>query len=177
MDDDIFHLGVVDRPLGLAAPRVLGLGVAFIEADEVDLVEVDELEPARVLDPTAEHQVQLAHSLVRAAPTAACADTLAASDAPSKIERSVSAPFSRVSPSSASRDVPASLAASAAALAVPASLSPTGRSARVSAWVRGRIAARIAPSASPPASAISGASSIASLALQPASATLSRAPS
>ena len=56
VDDDIFHLGIVDGALGLAAPRVLGLGIAFVEADQVDLVEIDEFEAARVLDPAAEHQ-------------------------------------------------------------------------------------------------------------------------
>ena len=36
VDDDIFHLGIVDRALGLAAPGVLGLGIAVEEADQVD---------------------------------------------------------------------------------------------------------------------------------------------
>ena len=38
VDDDIFHLGIVDRALGLAAPRVFGGGVAVVNADEVDRV-------------------------------------------------------------------------------------------------------------------------------------------
>ena len=38
VDDDIFHLGIVDGALGLAAPRLFGLGIAVVEADEVDRV-------------------------------------------------------------------------------------------------------------------------------------------
>ena len=38
VDDDIFHLGIVDRALGLAAPGVLGRGIAVVEADQVDRV-------------------------------------------------------------------------------------------------------------------------------------------
>src|SRR5687768_4232573 len=111
MHHDIFHLGIVDRALGLAAPRVLGLGIARVEADQVDLVEVDELQPARILDSSSEDQMELAHSRVRAASKAARVEALAASSAPSKIERSVSRPFSGVRPSSARREVPASFAA------------------------------------------------------------------
>ena len=36
VDDDIFHLGVVDGALGGAAPRFLGLGIAVEQPDEVD---------------------------------------------------------------------------------------------------------------------------------------------
>ena len=60
VDDDIFHLGIVDAALGLAAPRILRRGIAVVDADQVDRVEV-EVEAARILDPPAEYQVKLAH--------------------------------------------------------------------------------------------------------------------
>src|SRR6476469_4019596 len=60
VDDHIFHLGVVHRALRLAAPSLLGCGIAVVDADEVYAVHV-EVEAARVLDPTAEHQMELAH--------------------------------------------------------------------------------------------------------------------
>ena len=61
VDDDIFHFGIVDRRLRLAAPRFLGGGIAVVDADQVDAGEVGELEALRVLDPPAEDQVELAH--------------------------------------------------------------------------------------------------------------------
>ena len=72
VDDDIFHLGVVDGALGAAAPGVERAGIIGIEADQVDRVEV-EVEAARILDPAAEHQMELAH---RAASVLAAADRL-----------------------------------------------------------------------------------------------------
>jgi hypothetical protein len=60
VDDDIFHLGVVDGALGSAAPGVEGAGIIGEEADEIDRGEV-EIEPARILDPAAEDEVELAH--------------------------------------------------------------------------------------------------------------------
>src|SRR6478672_1701626 len=60
VDDHIFHLGVVHRALRLSAPSLLGGGIAVVDADEVDAVHV-EVEPARILDPTAEDQMKLAH--------------------------------------------------------------------------------------------------------------------
>ena len=45
VDDHIFHLGIVDGALGLAAPGVLGRGIAVVDADEVDRVEIDESRP------------------------------------------------------------------------------------------------------------------------------------
>src|SRR6059058_3505679 len=61
MDNHIFHLGIVDAGLRLAAPGFLGGGEAVVDADELDMVEVEELEPARVLDPSSKDQVKLAH--------------------------------------------------------------------------------------------------------------------
>jgi hypothetical protein len=61
VDDDIFHLGIVDRALGPAAPGFFGLGVTIEEAYEVDAFEVREFETLRILNPPAEDQVKLAH--------------------------------------------------------------------------------------------------------------------
>ena len=48
MDDHIFHLGIVDSVLGTAAPRILGRGIAVVDADEVEGVEI-EVERSRSL--------------------------------------------------------------------------------------------------------------------------------
>src|SRR6185503_4865314 len=61
MDDHISHLGIVDRPLGLAAPGVLGRGIAVEDPDQVDAAQIGEVEGARILYPPAEYQVKLAH--------------------------------------------------------------------------------------------------------------------
>src|SRR6185503_8804311 len=189
VDHDIAHLGIVDGALGLAPPRLLGGGVAVVDPNQVDLVEIDEVEATRILDPSAEHQVKLAHalplsvigrnanrqSLLRTASAAALAEARAASVAPSKMERIVCSPFSRVSPSSLRRDVPVSRAASTAALAVLRTRLTVGRRALVSIAVRGSKAAISAPAAIPPANASNGASLRPSAALRPASATPPRA--
>src|SRR4051812_15641193 len=60
VDDDIFHLGIVDGALGGGAPGVERGGIVRIDADDVDRREV-EIEAARILDPAAEDEVQLAH--------------------------------------------------------------------------------------------------------------------
>ena len=60
VDDDIFHLGVVDGALGVAAPGVERAGIIGKEADEVDRGEV-EVEALRILDPAAEDEMELAH--------------------------------------------------------------------------------------------------------------------
>src|SRR4051794_4729415 len=61
VNDDIFHLGIVYGALRAAAPRFFGLRVIIEEADEIDRVQIDEIEAARVFDPASEYQVQLAH--------------------------------------------------------------------------------------------------------------------
>ncbi len=47
VDDHIFHLGVVDRALGLAAPGVLGGRETVVDPDQIDRFQVDELKAAR----------------------------------------------------------------------------------------------------------------------------------
>ena len=64
MDDDIFHLGVVDGSLGVAAPGVEGARIIWEEADDLDRFEV-EVEALRVLDPASEDEVELAHGSER----------------------------------------------------------------------------------------------------------------
>jgi len=61
VDDHIFHLGIVDAALGFAAPGVFSRREAVVDADEINVIEVDEVEPARILDPPSEDQVKLAH--------------------------------------------------------------------------------------------------------------------
>src|SRR6185369_10031646 len=147
-----------------AAPCVLGSGIAVVDADEIDGLEV-EVEAARVLDPATEDQVQLAHRApplivqpwLRTAATAASAEALAASVRPSSRLRIVASPFSLLIPSSSRRCDPVSRAASSAALAVFLTRLAVGLTSLVSASVRGSRAAISAPAAIPPASASSGA--------------------
>jgi hypothetical protein len=147
VDDHIFHLGIVDRALGIGAPGFLGVGIIVEQADDIDVREIDEVEALRVLDAAAEHEVKLAHAVL----SAACADVLAASVTPSRIERRrLLAPLAGQA-QFARRWVPVSLAVAAAALAVSVSRLPTGRRALVSAWVLGSRAAIRAPAARPPA--------------------------
>ena len=61
MDHDIFHLGIVDGSLRGAAPGVEGACIIRIEADDMGRRKV-EIEAARILDPAAEDEVELAHA-------------------------------------------------------------------------------------------------------------------
>src|SRR5215212_1478173 len=144
MDHHIFHLGVVDRALGGAAPRVLGRRIAVVQADQVDMVEIDEFQAGGILDPAAEDEVKLAHGRAasikdsadsigrviqsdgpRTALTAALPLVRAASPIPSIKDWTALFPASRVILSSASFSRPASLAASAAVRAVSVMRPPT----------------------------------------------------
>src|SRR5205085_7441852 len=59
VDDHIFELGIVYAALRLASPSLLGRGIAVVNADEVDVLEVGEDVYARALDAPAEAQAQL----------------------------------------------------------------------------------------------------------------------
>src|SRR5918996_4864342 len=58
VDDEIAHMGVVDGLLRRRLPGRVRRLVVRIDADDVELVEIDELGPARVLELAAEHQMQ-----------------------------------------------------------------------------------------------------------------------
>ena len=62
-NDDIFHFGVVDRPLGGGTPCVFSRFEVGEDADEIDAVEIDEVEGAGVGDATAENEMQAAHDI------------------------------------------------------------------------------------------------------------------
>src|SRR6185437_7961149 len=169
MDDDIFHLRVIDSALRRRAPRILGGRIAVVDSDDLDSIHV-EVQALRVLDPSAENQVKLAHPCPRyriamtsqpcllTASTAAFADARAASRKPSRRLRIVSSPFCRLRPLSSRRCEPVSRAASKAARALFLTRRAVGWTSRVSASVLGRSAAISAPAAIPPARKISGAS-------------------
>jgi len=61
VNDHIFHLGIIDRALGPAAPGLFGLSIALKKADEVDVVEIDEVQAARILNAASENEMKLAH--------------------------------------------------------------------------------------------------------------------
>ena len=172
VDDDIFHLGIVDRALGLAAPGVLGLGIAVVEADEVDRARDVEVEAARVLDPSAEDQVKLAHARL-----ASGFARTRVSPCRGRVERRIGRGLGGVGrrPSEQAADRLLALVAGEAELVEPLAAGvlapPRRRRGRCPCTRRavGRTSARLglgarqqaaisAPAASPPASAISGAS-------------------
>ncbi len=62
VDDDIFHLGIVDGPLGVRAPGIESAGIIGKHPDNVDRVEV-EIEALWVLDPSAEDEMESAHAI------------------------------------------------------------------------------------------------------------------
>lgn len=58
MSDEIAHVGVVDRGLGLGLPRLLGFGIAGEGPDEVDLRQVAKHRGVQVTQLAADHQMQ-----------------------------------------------------------------------------------------------------------------------
>ena len=64
VNNDEFHLGVIDRTLRCGTPGLFGAGIVGIDADEFDLAQIVEVEGARVADAAAEYEVKLAHALL-----------------------------------------------------------------------------------------------------------------
>jgi len=60
VNHDIFHFRIVDAALRRAAPRVLRGGIIVVDSDQVDMVEVGELQAARILDAATEDEKKLA---------------------------------------------------------------------------------------------------------------------
>ena len=44
MHDEIAHMGVVDGAMGRILPRVIGLGVIGVDADDVDRLQIREFD-------------------------------------------------------------------------------------------------------------------------------------
>src|SRR3546814_11452 len=61
VDDDIFHLGIIHRSLGIGAPGVERARIIGEKADHVDRWKVDEFQAPRILDAAAEDEMKLAH--------------------------------------------------------------------------------------------------------------------
>jgi hypothetical protein len=59
--DYVLHLGIVNGPLRVGSPRVLRARIIREQADQVNLVEIDEIQSLRITHATAEHQVHLTH--------------------------------------------------------------------------------------------------------------------
>lgn len=62
MNDDIAHLGIVNRALGGTAPRLFGAFIVRENANKIDGAEVSEIKGLRIADAAAEHQMKLAHN-------------------------------------------------------------------------------------------------------------------
>ena len=77
VDDEVAHMGVVDRRLRLAAPSLHRLGVVREEADDVDLGEVDELGRGGVLELAAENEMSSCLAMPRIPPLGACTRSIA----------------------------------------------------------------------------------------------------
>lgn len=58
VDDEVAGVSVVYGHLALGAPRPLGLGVVWVEAEDVDLREVLQMGTLRVDHVAADHEVQ-----------------------------------------------------------------------------------------------------------------------
>ena len=58
VDDEIAHVGVVDGLLRLRLPRRIGGGVVGINADDVELVELPELNLVQVRELAAEDEME-----------------------------------------------------------------------------------------------------------------------
>ncbi len=72
MDDDVFHLGVIDGALRRASPCFLGVGIIAEQSDQIHLVEIDEIKTLRIRDPAPEHEVKLAHGRRASIKSGAC---------------------------------------------------------------------------------------------------------
>jgi hypothetical protein len=64
MNDDEAHLGIVDGSLRGAPPSGFGRRIIFVEADHLERVEILKLQRTRILDPAAEHEMELAHAII-----------------------------------------------------------------------------------------------------------------
>src|SRR3954454_23935586 len=58
VDDEVAHLGVVDRLARFGVPHFVGLGVVRIDADEIELRYVLELDALKVAELAAEHEME-----------------------------------------------------------------------------------------------------------------------
>ena len=58
MHDEIAHMGVIDGLLGFCFPGSIGGGVAGINADDVELVEISELDTVQIGELAAEDEMQ-----------------------------------------------------------------------------------------------------------------------
>src|SRR5690554_270256 len=62
MHDDIFHLCIIHRALGVGAPDFFGFFVIGVDADKIHLVQIFEIQTARILYPPSHDQMNFAVS-------------------------------------------------------------------------------------------------------------------
>ena len=61
VDHHVLHLCVVHGALRAAAPRFGGFGQRTLDANQIELGEIDEIEALRIRDPAPHDKVQFAH--------------------------------------------------------------------------------------------------------------------
>lgn len=57
MDDDIFHLRIVNGALRRGAPRFFGRIIVVVKADDVQVIQAREVEAARIVHAAPEDEV------------------------------------------------------------------------------------------------------------------------
>ncbi|GAB4225898.1 MAG: hypothetical protein Kow0032_02570 [Methyloligellaceae bacterium] len=58
MDDEVAHVGIVDRALCSGLPCLVGLGIVGIDPDDVEGVEILELDAFQILQFAAENEME-----------------------------------------------------------------------------------------------------------------------
>lgn len=61
MDDDVLHLGVVHRLLGVRPPSVLGRGEIGIDPDKIERIQIDEIKALGIANAAAHYKVKFVH--------------------------------------------------------------------------------------------------------------------
>ena len=61
VDDDIFHLGIINCALRPAAPSLFSIGIVAIDPDQIERIKVGEFKVLRIGHAAAHHEVEFLH--------------------------------------------------------------------------------------------------------------------